>query len=129
MYRLCIDKKHAYYYQVQTQMFVYDVEYADSCVCSTFLQKMETMTMMKEVYSLNIFLKILISGKNVWKRHATFFMTCLLPEILGNWYTPRISGSVTTLQQEPQEMTLKVTIHVHLSIKHFVIATVLRKEI
>ena len=35
--KLSLDKKHAYYYQVQTQLFVCDVEYADFCVC-TFLK-------------------------------------------------------------------------------------------
>ena len=32
---LRLDHRHAYYYQVQTQLFVCDVEYADFCV-STF---------------------------------------------------------------------------------------------
>ena len=30
--KLHLDHKHAYYYQVQTQLFVCDVEYADFCV-------------------------------------------------------------------------------------------------
>ena len=34
--------KHAYYYQVQTQLFVCDVDYADFCVC-TFLTSEENI--------------------------------------------------------------------------------------
>jgi len=30
--KLCLDKNHAYYYQIQTQLFVCDVEHADLCV-------------------------------------------------------------------------------------------------
>ena len=52
--KLCLDEKHAYYYKIQTQLFVCDVEYADFCVC-TFLMK--TMNMMMEVYTLNGSLK------------------------------------------------------------------------
>ena len=35
--KLYLDKKHAYYYQIQTQLFVCNVEYADFYVC-TFLK-------------------------------------------------------------------------------------------
>ena len=31
---LYLDHKHPYYYQVQTQMFVCNVEYCDFCVCT-----------------------------------------------------------------------------------------------
>ena len=31
---LCLDRNHAYYYQVQTQMFVCNVTYCDFCVCT-----------------------------------------------------------------------------------------------
>ena len=31
---LHLDHHHAYYYQVQTQLFVCNVEYADFCVCA-----------------------------------------------------------------------------------------------
>ena len=31
---LQLDRKHAYYYQMQTQMFVCDVNYCDFCVCT-----------------------------------------------------------------------------------------------
>lgn len=40
--KLRLDHKHAYYYQVQTQLFVCDVEYADFCVC-TFLMSEENI--------------------------------------------------------------------------------------
>ena len=31
---LCLDPQHAHYYQIQTQLFVCDVEYCDFCLCT-----------------------------------------------------------------------------------------------
>ena len=31
---LCLNRNHGYYYQVQTQMFVCNVNYCDFCVCT-----------------------------------------------------------------------------------------------
>ena len=85
---VCLDEKHAYYYQIQTQLFVCDVEYADFCVC-TFLKDKHNEYDDEGIHIERI-TKSLNSGKNVLKKHITFFTTCLLPEILGNWYTRSI---------------------------------------
>ena len=82
--KLCLDEKHAYYYQIQTQMFVCDVEYADFCVCT--LLKDEN----NEYDDGDIHIERITKNLNFWKEcfeNACHFFTCLLPEILGNWYT------------------------------------------
>ena len=67
--------------QVQTQIFVCDVEYCDFCVC-TFSGDEESTIHIERIYRNNKF----------WKDHCVpkakaFFKTCLLPELLGGWYT------------------------------------------
>ena len=78
---LHLNRNHAYYYQVQTQMFVCNVNYCDFCVC-TFPADSEDS---------GIFVERIPRDDNLWKTIVTkskqFFVTCLLPEILGNWYT------------------------------------------
>ena len=79
--QISLDHCHAYYYQVQTQIFVCDVEYCDFCVC-TFYGDEESTIHIERIYRNNTF----------WKDHClpkaeAFFKTCLLPELLGGWYT------------------------------------------
>ena len=78
---LRLNRNHAYYYQVQTQMFVCNVNYCDFCVC-TFPVNSE---------DCGLFLERIPRDDNLWNTIVTkskqFFVTCLLPEILGNWYT------------------------------------------
>ena len=86
--KLCLDEKHAYYYQIQTQLFVCDVEYADFCVC-TFLKDKNN-----EYDDEGIHIERITKNLNFWKECVEkahhFFTTCLLREILGNWYTRSI---------------------------------------
>ena len=86
--KLCLDEKHAYYYQIQTQLFVCDVEYADFCVC-IFLKDKNN-----EYDDEGIHFEWITKYLNFWKECVEkahhFFTTCLLPEILGNWYTRSI---------------------------------------
>ena len=82
--KLCLDEKHAYYYQIQTQLFVRNVEYADFCVC-TFLKDDNN-----EYDNGGINIERITKNVNFWKEcveKAYHFFTCLFPEILGNWYT------------------------------------------
>ena len=78
--QISLDHCHAYYYQVQTQIFVCDIEYCDFCVC-TFSGDEESTIHIERIYRNNKF----------WKDHCVpkakvFFKTCLLPELLGGWY-------------------------------------------
>ena len=83
--KLCLDKKHAYYYQIQTQLFVCDVEYADFCVC-TFLKDGNN-----DYDDGGIHIERITKNFDFWEKCVekarNFFTTCLLPEILGSWYT------------------------------------------
>ena len=85
---LHLDHTHAYYYQVQTQLFVSDVEYCDFCVC-TFKDD-ET-----GVHTERIFKDVQFWNGCVIKAQ-TFFKTCLLPELLGKWYTRPCSDIIDT---------------------------------
>ena len=78
---LHLSHEHAYYYQVQTQMFVCNVNYCDFCVCTFPLEEEESSPHIERITRDDEFWKdCLIKAK-------TFFTTCLLPELLGNWYT------------------------------------------
>ena len=84
-FALSLDETHAYYYQIQTQLFVCNVDYADFCVC-TFA------TDAQDKYSdTGIHIERINKNSEFWtgcidKAHH-FFKTCVLPELLGSWYT------------------------------------------
>ena len=76
---LRLDQCHAYYYQVQTQIFVTDVKYCDFCVC-TFNGD-----------DTGIHIECIFRDEKFWNdcvdKAQIFFRTCILPELLGKWYT------------------------------------------
>ena len=86
--KLFLDHAHAYYYQVQCQLHVCDVSYADICVC-TFA--------MDDDQGAGIHIERIFKDTSVWNEckvaSEQFFKTCLLPELMGNWYT---RSTVTT---------------------------------
>ena len=91
--QISLDHCHAYYYQVQTQIFVCNVDYCDFCVC-TFSGDEESTIHIERVFRNN----------NFWKDHCVpkaeaFFKTCLLPELLGGWYTRPLMPPNLEIQQ------------------------------
>jgi len=83
---LYLKHAHAYYYQIQTQLFVSGVDYCDICVC-TFSSDDKH----------DIHIEHIIKDEDFWtdcvsKAHQ-FFRTCILPELLGKWYTRPIKTS------------------------------------
>ena len=91
---LYLDHKHAYYYQVQTQMFVCNVEYCDFCVC-TFPESVDEFS----PYVERIFRDIEF-WEDCVEKAKHFFTVCLLPEILGKWYTrPAVSSGTNQSNQ------------------------------
>lgn len=76
---LLLNKKHRYFYQVQAQMHVCDVEFCDFVIC-TF-----------PCGEPSIFMKRIYRDTNFWddcvKRASQFFRLCVLPELLGKAYT------------------------------------------
>jgi len=95
---LQLDHGHAYYYQVQTQMFICDVDYCDFSV----------FTFPTEVEEASPHIERIFKDADFWEtcleKARCFFRTCLLPEILGHWYTRPLvkssssSDSATTSQ-------------------------------
>ena len=91
---LYLDHKHAYYYQVQTQMFVCNVDYCDFCVC-TFPESVDEFS----PYVERIFRDIEF-WEDCVEKAKHFFTVCLLPEILGKWYTrPAVSSGTNQSNQ------------------------------
>ena len=83
---LYLDHAHDYYYQVQTQMFVCNVEYCDFCVC-TFPESNDCSLYVERIFRDHEFWAACV------EKAKHFFTVYLLPEILGNWYTrPTISS-------------------------------------
>ena len=84
--QLCLDHTHSYYYQVQCQLFVCDVEYGDFCVCTFSMNEDESHHLETGMHIERIY-----KDPDLWTECTTkssqFFKTCLLPEIMGNWYT------------------------------------------
>ena len=92
---LQLDNSHAYYYQIQTQLFVCDIEYCDFCVC-TFVEDDESKGLhIERIYKNEAFWLECIS------KAQQFFKTCLLPEILGKYYT-RPNSSLTQVTDSGQ---------------------------
>lgn len=94
---LRLDPGHTYYYQVQTQLFVSDVEYSDFCVCT--FNGDET----------GIHTERILKDEQFWNdcvvKAQTFFKTCILPELLGKWYT-RPSSDIQTDSPGPSGITV-----------------------
>ena len=95
---LSLDKAHSYYYQVQTQLFVCDVQYSDFCVC----------TFASESDQENLHIERINKNTTFWNETCVpkakqFFRTCLLPELLGNWYArPTEFSSSDTLDSNSE---------------------------
>ena len=77
--KLQLDSDHMYYYQIQTQLFVCDVEYCDFCVC-TFADG-ESTVHIERIHKNHQF------WTNCVEMAKCFFRTCLLPELMGSWFT------------------------------------------
>ena len=84
--QLRLDRTHTYYYQIQSQLFVCDVEYGDFCVCTFSMNEDESQYLETGMHIERIY-----KDPDLWTECTTkssqFFKTCLLPEIMGNWYT------------------------------------------
>ena len=79
---LHFSQSHEYYYQMQTQIFVCDVEYRDFCVF-TFNET--------DNGELTFHIERIPRDEAFWEecvlKSEDFFVTCLLPKVLGHWYT------------------------------------------
>lgn len=70
-----LDKRHAYYYQVQAQIFICGVEYCNFVVWTT----------------RDLFVQQILPDQEFWENalsaSSEFFSKCILPEIVGKYYT------------------------------------------
>lgn len=79
--KLQLDSDHMYYYQIQTQLFICDVEYCDFCVCTFADTAGESAIHIERIHKNSQF------WINCVETAKSFFRTCLLPELMGSWYT------------------------------------------
>ena len=92
---LHVNTSHAYYYQMQTQIHVCKVDYCDFCLC-TFPSYSEVSLHIERVFPDNEFWQICVDSS----QH--FFNICILPELLGRWYSRPNSTSVAlSSSQQP----------------------------
>ena len=100
---LGLDSTHSYYYQIQTQMFVCNVEYSDFYVC-TFANDDEEGIHIERIYKNDKFwAECVLQAEH-------FFKTCLLPKLLGNWYTrPNVSTKISCEQSSVANTTDTMT--------------------
>ena len=70
-----LDRRHAYYYQVQAQLHVMEAEYCDFVVWN----------------KNDIFVEIILPDEELWNsvipKVEHFFRQCILPEVLGKHFT------------------------------------------
>ena len=76
---LHLDHSHAYYFQVQTHIYVCEVEYCDYVVCIFPDDKKLPVMHIGRVFGDQDFWLQCV-GKS-----TEFFKVCILPEILGRW--------------------------------------------
>ena len=88
-----LDQRHAYYYQVQTQIFVCDVQYCDFCLLTFGSSDMEPSLYVERITRNNSF------WDDCVVRSERFFVTCLLPEVIGHWYTRETVTSSDDLEK------------------------------
>ena len=100
---LHLDQDHAYYFQVQTQIFLSQVAYSDFCVC----------TFPPGTTSPQIHIERIYPNYQLWHtcvdKSTEFFQTCLLPELLGRWYSqgPSLSSHCDVSISGDQTATAK----------------------
>ena len=88
-----LDKGHSYYYQVQSQIFICDVDYCDFVLWTT-----------KDIYVERV-LPDKIFWNNVLTKALAFFTNGILPELMGKFYTRSPSLVLTA----PSAVTKEVT--------------------
>ena len=86
-----LSREHAYYYQVQVQMNVCEVEYGDFVVWTTHELVMERIKRDEEFYQAGV------------QKVEQFFCYSILPEIIGKWYT---RGRECTTDQNSSATTI-----------------------
>ena len=73
--KLSLDRQHAYYYQVQAQLFICEVEFCDFVLWS----------------EQDVYIERIIPDNKFWEevvaKATKFFYIGILPEIMGKWYT------------------------------------------
>ncbi len=76
-----LDRKHAYYYQVQTQIFVCKAKYCDFCGCTFPDNAWSKLAYREDLWGQRIL-------DELYRQNSTFLQ---IPELIAKWYTKPLS--------------------------------------
>ena len=80
---LTLREKHAYYYQVQMQLFITNAEYCDFIVWT-----------LKDIYFQRLFPDNILWTDDALAKATNFFKDSILLELVGKWYTRPFTSSL-----------------------------------
>ena len=93
--RFLVKKDHAYYYQTQQQLFTVKRKYCDFIVCA-----------FDDNGTANFFNQRIFPDDEHWNsilpKLTKFWRTCILPEVLGKWYTRKHFTTNTDTDNPPE---------------------------
>ena len=89
--KLSLDRQHAYYYQVQAQIFICEVEFCD------FILWTEQDIHIERILPDNVF------WKNAVAKATKFFFIGILPEIMGKWYSRPLIPNVNQNDEQTDD--------------------------
>ena len=91
----CIKKDHAYYYQTQQQLFTVKRNYCDFVVCA-----------FDGCGTAKFFNQRILPDQEHWNsvlpKLTKFWRTCILPEVLGKWYTRKHFMTANETDKQPE---------------------------
>lgn len=91
----CIKRDHAYYYQTQQQLFTVKRNYCDFVVCA-----------FDGCGTVKFFNQRILPDEEHWHsvlpKLTKFWRTCILPEVLGKWYTRKHFMANTQADKPPE---------------------------
>ena len=91
---LALDHTHSCYYQVQTQLFVLNVEYCDFCVCRFSGDNVNGLHIERISKNFQFW-------SDSTKKAEHLFLTSILPELQGKWYArPYRPANEATIDEE-----------------------------
>ena len=103
---IALDKTHTYYYQVQTQIFICNVDFCDFCVCTFPSSEIPNLHIERIFPDAELWAQCVESSTN-------FFKTCILPELLGKWYTRPTLPHLEEQQEQSLSQTFAYALHDH----------------
>jgi hypothetical protein len=87
--KIKLDRSHAYYYQIQAQLFILQVDYCDFIVWN------------KNYIFIERILPDVEFSDSITPKAESFFQKCILPEVLAKKFTKQVSASLLSTSRSP----------------------------